>query len=930
MANVEQCIEYQLRCYQADNRETGIGSLWQDQHRHVRFFEGEELLLSGTVPQLPLVDPPESPLERDVFKYRRDKSLIYGVLPIVGSGAFSKRLPKQLCAPLAFFHCTLTPCRGSHIALQPELNDLKLNWPVLLAIAAETKADEGALEAILLELPSPPWPRSQLHSIAASLSEALPAVDFTPLGSFPQLLTSKQLQQTRASASAALQCHPAAAMALIPNSPDTRGVLFELSELSAASRRRELSPPLNAIFTEEAIPSNPRPSHRPLAPTVLSAAQRQALANAASQPLSIIVGPPGTGKSHTISAIVLDHLARNESVLVASKMDQAVDVVTQKIEDLLGPHDAVVRGGRKRHMRQMTSTLDNLLSGIHSPPPSDVAARKLESQLRKRDRQLSRVEKSLKASFRREIAWGSRYATPPASMFERLYRPLAKGFHDWLLSTLDCWEEIAKYEQLLESRVQHCQLFLRQRLHERVQRLLRRRRQDLSKFLQALKARSDGKQQRLFREIDFSLLLDAFPAWLCKLSDLSDVLPSTRQLFDVAILDEASQCDIASCLPLMQRARRVVIVGDSQQLKHISFLAEDRQAAIAQECQLSESQQQLLHYRNQSIIDLCSDSARQQEQVVFLNEHFRSLPPIIRFSNSEFYRNSLSIMRHSEYPADSEIPAEEELETGLKVLHVAGQRDGNGRNATEAELIVKHVVGLFESPLSGSPEVLPSIGVVSPFREQVEYLRKQFDQHLSLEQMQSIDLLVGTAHSFQGEERDVVHLSLTLDDQAHSASFRFLESPNLLNVAITRARHLQRVYHSFQLNTLRMDSLVRRYLESAPHHRATTPKGQNFHHDEFRSAVAAALSERGHLTEVDFPIGGFHLDLLMRGHGSLLGIDLVGYPGMLMDAFQLERYRMLRRAGLHVYPLSYRSWLQSPEAAIERALSTLKAFPAAS
>ncbi len=902
--HASQLIDYQRKCYEADNRETGISSLLHAKIRHLKFLDGEEVVVHGTLPRAPLPQKYAAALQKEAYQYRRDKSLVYAAFPIVGQGELLDGLPDRICAPLIFLNADFEELQGS-LFLVPSTDEVRVNFPALSLIAEATGADTKRLEQALARLPPLPWPREQLHAIAADLAECLPEVDFTPLSSFPQLLPSTTVHtQLDPSSADGLRCLPAVAVALLPNSPETRGVLYELSQLSTTPK---LSPPLRCLLAkkrDKTASKTSAPERQPVTPSVLSGAQRQALLAGAHYPLTLVVGPPGTGKSHTIASIALDHLSRNQTVLIASRMDQAVDVVAGKIESLIGPTAAIVRAGRKAHLSELKSKLEDLLSGVtvgvETGLPAASGSRNLRKQLRRLDRSIAQREARIQALIKHEVGWGSLETTPSAGLFGKLSDALAKRYRNWCLSDADLWHEFQLYQTQLDSRQALAKNCLRALLEDRVQRLLRRSREDLTKFLTALRARSNSKQQNLFSEISFTKLLHAFPVWLCKLTDLASVLPWQRGLFDVVILDEATQCDIASCLPLFYRGQRAVVVGDPKQLRHLSFLPETRQVALAEECELTAGQQVQFHYRDKSILDAVSDSIADQCQVSFLNEHFRSLPDIIRFSNRQFYSDSLNVMR------------EQPQTTNLRCVHIrpcAGQRGSNGINPLEADQMVADLVKHIEAHSSKPPQ---TIGVLSPFRDQVDYLAKALERELSYEQMQRHDLLVGTAHTFQGEERDMMCVSLAIDDGAHSATLRFLNTPQLLNVAITRARHQQLLYTSFDHERLDKQSLLYQLL-----HSVESPVADaaviNSAVDPFRRDVMRELEPQVLNMWQDFRIASQPMDLIVESQGRALALDLIGYPGQLVEAYSLQRYRLIHRAGLHVLPLSYRDWqLQRP------------------
>jgi hypothetical protein len=242
-----------------------------------------------------------------------------------------------------------------------------------------------------------------------------------------------------------------------------------------------------------------------------------------------------------------------------------------------------------------------------------------------------------------------------------------------------------------------------------------------------------------------------------------------------------------------------------------------------------------------------------------------------------------------------------------------GRKTAGGPNEREAEALVDDLARLVELEAALPADACRSIGVLSPFRDQVDHISALLEARLPLAAMQRHDLLVGTAHSFQGEERDVMFLSLAVDRESHAATRNFLNDPHVFNVAITRARDRQYVYCSLAPEDLGRDSLLRRFLAEiteplpGPAHNTPGPV------DAFRGDVCAALSARGFAVWCDYPVAGWRIDLVAERGGVAVGIDLIGYPGQLTAAFPLDRYRMFRRTGLPLFPLTYRAWQTARE-----------------
>jgi hypothetical protein len=181
------------------------------------------------------------------------------------------------------------------------------------------------------------------------------------------------------------------------------------------------------------------------------------------------------------------------------------------------------------------------------------------------------------------------------------------------------------------------------------------------------------------------------------------------------------------------------------------------------------------------------------------------------------------------------------------------------------------------------------------------------------------DILVGTAHAFQGEERDIVLLSCVVDNNSHSNILRFLEKPDVFNVSITRAKNLLLVYLSVDQKTLLVDSLLRKYLS---HKKEAEKKSldmpDNKIHDQFASEVQAALQRKGIKSYVAHPVAGFMMDLIAIKNEHSIGIDLIGYPGDFVEVYSLDRYKMFKRAGFDIFPLPYMRWKMEKQKCLDK------------
>ena len=139
----------------------------------------------------------------------------------------------------------------------------------------------------------------------------------------------------------------------------------------------------------------------------------------------------------------------------------------------------------------------------------------------------------------------------------------------------------------------------------------------------------------------FPKVTKILPCWAVTSLSARGRLPFEPGLFDLVVIDEASQCDIASALPLLLRARRAVIIGDPLQLKHVSTVAPQQDRLLLAAHGLAEGSAAWAYSVN-SLFDLARSLCR-HEDIVNLRDHHRSHRDIITFSNRHFYRGGLRI-----------------------------------------------------------------------------------------------------------------------------------------------------------------------------------------------------------------------------------------------------------------------------------------------
>ncbi len=958
-------------CFASDARGGILKDIFE-QTDYREFAVGTEMLLTGAEArmQIPVKTGIEAQNASEIN--RRERFLIYGAVFLVGKVKDrGKASGERFCAPMLYYPARVD-IEGNKAFVSAALEEQHVNFPLLSTfIDAESEEQAQAYaEAILAQVPSPPFADDALRELGGLVGELLPDLDTSGLDTFPQLLTEEDM---RAAMNGPLRLVCASAMMLASRPNEAKGVLTELQILGQFG---DASTPLRAVFDPDSLTTPQVVDDDPsvFAAAEISLAQQEVIRHARRRPLTLVIGPPGTGKSFTTAQLVLDAVARGKTVLITSKMNKAVDVVIEKLQPHLGAQTFILRGGDRAHREEMRGWLSGLLTNT-GPQGMPQAARPgeitlLEDRLRDVDAELERLRREIDAVITLECDWttnreafaaievpihASQMAETlgPDEILRRYEHARKQGANSapligWfaqqngqkemtkLCAELDIAEDhreaiptIAERERVrlrlrateraLEAHGDLNALFtafarirddrgklvaelLATRRRDALAQALRTDRRALTAFNTALNAKSEAAQEQIFREMDFRALLRTFPIWAVTNQHVAEFLPLIREMFDLVIIDEASQCDIASALPLLYRGRHAIVCGDPKQLRHLSFLREDRLRGIATQHGLSAIEREQWNYRTNSLLDAVNQALPSQDDVILLDEHYRSLPQIIEFSNQHFYGGSLRVM--------SRRPDTIGLRS-LELKKINGKRRKEGYNVEEVDAIIKEIDRIAKAELKRDARSKTSIGVLSPYRDQVNYLNKQLAARLKPRTLQDHQVSVGTAHTFQGDERDVMLLSFAVDPTSHRATLTFLNQENLFNVSVTRARQRQVIFTSLDLKGLPRDHLVTAYLQYAADCLEQDAADDSATREGYIGELADALREQGYTTWFDYPVAGFDIPLVATFHGATIAIECDGIPAAQPQPDGIDpvaRQSILERAGWRVHRLPYRRW----------------------
>jgi very-short-patch-repair endonuclease len=414
---------------------------------------------------------------------------------------------------------------------------------------------------------------------------------------------------------------------------------------------------------------------------------------------------------------------------------------------------------------------------------------------------------------------------------------------------------------------------------------------------------------------------NALPCWIMPHYRVSESLPAELGLFDLVIVDEASQSTI-SALPALLRAKQVLIVGDDKQVSpDAGFRSEEKLVELARRHLAGQVDDFRAALReDKSLYDL--GSVVFAGGAIMLKEHFRCVAPVIEFSKAQFYDHKLQPLR---LPA-----ASERLDPPLiDILVEDGARVGDV-NRAEIACILDEIARIVADPLMGKR----TIGVTTLLgQKQALLMHEAIETEIGPEAMLRHHIRVGDPSAFQGDERDIMFLSLVASGDRPSA-LSGLGFEQRFNVAASRARDRMVLVRSVEPDQLSPADKLRRAL--IQHFRAPFAADTKLNADRrarcdspFEEALFDRLAERGYRVDTQVPVGTKRIDLVVEGgEDRRLAIECDG------DAFHgpdrwpedMARQRMLERAGWTVWRCFASRFVRDPDGVLHQLVDTLDAL----
>jgi very-short-patch-repair endonuclease len=393
----------------------------------------------------------------------------------------------------------------------------------------------------------------------------------------------------------------------------------------------------------------------------------------------------------------------------------------------------------------------------------------------------------------------------------------------------------------------------------------------------------------------------AVPCWIMSHAKISESMPAQIGAFDLVIVDEASQSDLWA-LPAIVRGKRILVVGDDKQVSPSAGFINAQTITDLRLRFLTEQPYGVEMTPEKSLYELAARVFAAQQ--VMLREHFRCVPAIIAYSNRTFYGNGILPLR---------IPkASERIDPPLVDLFVeGGRRDRHDRNEFEARAIADEI----EAILGNEALANRTLGVVSLLgMDQAKYIDSVVRKRCAATELLKRRFLCGDASTFQGSERDIMFLSLVVDEEQCKAISGAMFNQRF-NVAASRARDRMYLVRSIRLDQLSNKDLrltLLNYFEKpAVNNALESVSLLHLCESGFERDVFASLTSLGYRVMPQVKTGAHRIDMVVEGRGDKrLAIECDGddFHGPDRWRHDIDRQRILERAGWSFWRCFASTW----------------------
>lgn len=414
--------------------------------------------------------------------------------------------------------------------------------------------------------------------------------------------------------------------------------------------------------------------------------------------------------------------------------------------------------------------------------------------------------------------------------------------------------------------------------------------------------KGSGRQANIYirqmRE-EMNVAKNAIPVWIMPIDKVIEQYPfSNEPDFDILIMDESSQSSMFS-LSALTRAKKIVIVGDDKQISPTNAFSSIDSINELRYKYLKGNYWDLQISKDTSIYDLVQTVCGNKK--ITLTEHFRCLPEIIHYSNKEFYNMEINPLK----VRSKENTIKKPIKTVYVPDAVCEKKGSQLYNQKEIDYIISLIGEIINDDQYNNKTI--GIIVLQNSSKYVQTIYKLIMRNYSENLINERKIKVGTTYDFQGDERDVIILSMVVCnilDNGERYSFRALTTQEFnksFNVAASRAKEQMILVHSVKLGELSVDCNRYKLLNYCLNYEKGKEKNnEKLFESQFEKDVYEYLTSKDYELKPQFKVGKYRIDFVLENDlNQKIAIECDGdkYHDIEQLDYDLNRQSVLERCG---------------------------------
>lgn len=494
--------------------------------------------------------------------------------------------------------------------------------------------------------------------------------------------------------------------------------------------------------------------------------QMRVIYNTMKYPITYVQGPPGTGKTQTILNVILSAFFNSRTTLICSSNNKPINGILEKLKFSYIENDDVpfpyIRLGNRDEVEKSIKRILNLYNFVAKMKPNEEKLLKIKNKTKEENKNLLKHLETYetKRDLKLRLDSAKKLLESLENHSSHLYKNVVSQIND-LQDQYKKMPVISNQDVLqLVASVSEDKRFKQYMYFESVKYINKLKLPRYEPLIEICKINDENNRITAFNkwcsdDNNIKLLEDVFPI-IITTNISSSRLGTANHTFNLVIMDEAGQSNIAHALLPIARAESLLLVGDTNQLKPVIVLEDIINDYLKKEYSISDD----YDYRKYSILDIMKKHDNISKNIM-LTYHYRCGKKIIDFSNKRFYNGKLNL----EYLKE---------DGNLSLLNVKNINSKlRNENYEEAKAIIEYI----------KRNQLKDTAIITPFKNQQNLITKMINEN------EIKDVTCGTIHQVQGDEKNTIIISTSISLKTSRKTFEWIKNNSeITNVAVTRAK----------------------------------------------------------------------------------------------------------------------------------------------